>query len=150
MNFNNIGKMRKMIITIVCVIICCVILILFIINKYIVKPISIEREGVDKITIAINISSKEKTFTGNANISDDTDLTAVVEVLNNIKASKGNYSIYDLEGDSPSATVMIYNGKEKMNSIYFYYNILVYNEHYYKISISEYDKLIEVCKNYSE
>lgn len=57
----------------------------------------------------------------------------------------------DLEGVSPTAWVELSDGKgERLDSVYFYQNILLCESGYYKISMSEYDKLIQLCRDFSE
>ena len=70
--------------------------------------------------------------------------------MNDIKVMPGKYSVYDLEGESPSAWIVIYDGTKVVNSIDFYYNIVAYEDDYYKISISQYNKLIDLCRQYGD
>lgn len=113
-----------------------------------IKPIHLSNEKISKIFIAINISSDAISACGDATIEDEKAMKEVIGILNNVKVKLGKYSFHDLEGDSPSAWITIYDGTKEMDYIAFYYDIVTYNGNYYKISISQYDKLIDLCKQY--
>ncbi len=70
------------------------------------------------------MSSHDITVEGSATIDDKKEIKEAIGILNDIKVISGKYSVYDLEGESPSAWIMIYDGTKVVNSIYFYYNIV--------------------------
>lgn len=115
-----------------------------------IKPIHLSNRRISKIFIALQMSSRDITVEGSATIDDKKVIKEAIGILNDIKVIPGKYSIYDLEGESPSAWIMIYDGTKVVNSIYFYYNIVAYKDNFYKISISQYNKLINLCRQYGD
>lgn len=125
-----------------------VILCLGIISN--VKPIHLSNSRISKIFIALQMSTHDITVDGSATIDDKKEIEEAIGILNDIKVMPGKYSVYDLEGESPSAWIVIYDGTKVVNSIDFYYNIVAYEDDYYKISISQYNKLIDLCRKYGD
>ena len=139
---------RNVIVKIVIIILIIVIMV----NVVTIKPIRLSTKGVEEIFVAIMISTNRLTFDGEATISKQYDIKDVVRILNGIRAFRwGEYSVYDLEGDSPTAWIHIYDKEgDIVDSIYFYQNILSYGDRFYKINMSEYDRLMEICKKYGD
>ncbi len=129
-----------------------VFIIVIVANIVLTKPIHLSKEGVEKIFIAVMISTNELTFDGGAVVTKEYDVEKVVKTLNSIMAFRfGKYSRYDLEGDSPTAWIMLYDKEgEIIDSIYFYQNIISFNGKFYKMSMSEYDKLLKICNVYDD
>lgn len=122
-------------------------------NVVMTKPIHLSKEGVEKIFVAVTINTNELSFDGDAAVTKEYDVDEVVKTLNRIKAFRfGKYSVEDLEGDSPTAWVMLYDKEgEIIDSIDFYQNIIVCNGgKFYKMSMSQYDKLLKICNVYGE
>ena len=140
---------RKRIIKIALII---VIIIAIMVNMVTIKPIHLNTKGVEEIFVAVMIDTNRLTFDGEATVSKRRDIADVVKRLNNIKTFRwGRYSVYDLEGDSPTAWIDLFDQeREVVDSIYFYQNILSYGNKFYKISMSEYDCLLKICKEYGE
>ena len=140
---------RKRIIKIVVIII---IVIAIMVNMVTTKPVHVSAKGVEEIFVAVMISTNRLTFDGEATVTKRRDIEDVVKILNSIRAFRwGRYSVYDLEGDTPTAWINIYDGERQIaDSIYFYQNILSYGDEFYKISMSEYDDLLKICKDYGD
>lgn len=87
---------------------------------------------------------------GSVVIKDKNDIREVIKILKSINAYRGPYSIYDLEGDTPGAEVTIHliGDHGYGNIIGFSADILVDDGKFYKISMSEYDKLYKIKKKY--
>ncbi len=121
-------------------------------NKLFTTPIDLKPSEIGKIFIAVELTSTEEPLRGGATVTDNDNLKDVVNILNNIKVfKKGKYSLYDLEGESPTAWIHIYNkAGEVIDTIDIYYDILAYKVKYYKISMSEYNSLMEICQKYGE
>lgn len=140
---------KKRIIKIVVIII---IIIAIMVNMVTTKPIHLSTKGVQEVFVAVMISTNRLTFDGEATVTKQRDIEDVVKILNNIRAFRwGRYSVYDLEGDTPTAWINLFDReREIVNSIYFYQNILSYGDKFYKISMSEYDSLLKICKDYGD
>lgn len=103
---------------------------------------------------AASFVSKEyrRNYQEHGAITKKQDIEKAVKILNGIRTFRfGEYSVDDLEGASPTAWVELGDGKgERLDSVYFYQDILLCESGYYKISMSEYDKLIQLCRDFSE
>lgn len=139
---------RNVIVKIVIIILIIVIMV----NVVTIKPIRLSTKGVEEVHVGVGISTMELHFDGFAIVSEQSDIKDVVKILNGIRAYRwGEYSVYDLEGDSPTVMISIYDrGGEEIDSIYFYQNILSYGDKFYKVNMSEYDGLMEICKKYGD
>lgn len=129
-----------------------ILLIAIFINTVMTKPVHLSEDGAEKCFVAVVISTDRLKFDGHASITKKRDIKKAVKILNGIRAFRfGEYSVEDLEGDSPTAWVELSNGEgERLDSVLFYQDILLCERGYYKICMSEYDKLIQLCKDYSE
>lgn len=127
---------------------CTIVLLSYFFNMLFVHPIKLEKTEIKEINIGIEINTQMKSYSGNVLISKKDEVTQVVDVLNNIKAKKTNYSLYDIEGDSPTAWVQIYYCDGKIDIFNVYNNILVYKGKFYKMSLVEYNTLIKICERY--
>lgn len=130
--------------------ICLILICLGIKFIFDTKFLHISSEGIAKIFIGIEVHSRELACSASATISDKKEIQEIVDSLNHIRRLPGIYSVDDLGGESPSAWVMFYDKYEVINSIYFYYDIVVHDDNYYKIDLSEYDRLISLCKQYGD
>lgn len=111
----------------------------------------ISEDGVSEIFIGLTLSSTEISASGSATIESEQEIKKVVDILNSIRVKRGNYSVKDLEGHSPHARINFFDDEnEKINYIYFYYDIILYNGEYYGVNITQYKKLIGLCKKYGE
>lgn len=143
---------RKKIIKIIKKMVIIVFIIVIAVNIVLTKPIHLSKAGVKKIFVAVTINTNELIFDGKATVAKECDVEKVVKTLNNITAFRfGKYSRYDLEGDSPTAWVMLYDKEgEIIDSIDFYQNIIAFDGKFYKMSMSEYDKLLKICNVYDD
>lgn len=139
---------RKRLIQVVAIILILVIIV----NMVTTKPIRFSKEGVGKVYVAVVISTDRLTFDGEATVTKQRDIEDVVKTLNSIRAYRwGKYSVYDLEGDSPTAWATLCDRKgDEIDSITLYQDILTYGDEYYKINMSEYDKLLKICNDYGD
>ena len=137
---------RKWIIKIVGIILIIAVMV----NVVTAKPIHLSTEGIEEVFVAVMISTNRLTFDGEATVTKQRDIEDVVKTLNSIRAFRwGRYSVDDLEGDSPTAWINLFDReRDIVDSIYFYQNILSYGDKFYKISMSEYDSLLKICKEY--
>lgn len=125
------------------------LIIVIAINIVLTKPIHLSKTGVEKVFVAVTINTNELVFDGQATVTKKCDVEEVVKTLNNITAFRFGGSIDDLEGDSPTAWVMLYDKEgEIIDSVDFYQNIILFDSKYYKICMSEYDKLLKICNAY--
>ena len=134
-------------------IIIIVLIIVIVANIVMTKSIHLSKEGVEKIFVAVTINTNELIFDGKATVTKECDVEEVVKTLNRIKAFRfGKHSVDDLEGDSPTAWVMLYDKEgEIIDSINFYQNIISCNGgKFYYMSMSEYDKLLRICNGYDD
>ncbi len=129
-----------------------VLMVAILVNTVMTKPVHLSEDGVGKCFAAVVISTDRLTFDGHASITKKQDIEKAVKILNGIRAFRfGEYSVEDLEGDSPTAWVELSDGEgERLDSVYFYQDILLCESGYYRISMSEYDKLIQLCRDFSD
>ncbi len=141
---NRKKIIKKMVIIVLVIVIAA--------NIVLTKPIHLSKAGVEKVFVAVTISTNELVFDGQATVTKKCDVEEVIKTLNNITAFRfGKYSIYDLEGDSPTAWINLYDKEgEIVDSIYLYQNILSFNGKFYKMSMSEYKKLLKICDLYDD
>ena len=98
---------KKRIIKIVVIII---IIIAIMVNMVTTKPIHLSTKGVQEVFVAVMISTNRLTFDGEATVTKQRDIEDVVKILNNIRAFRwGRYSVYDLEGDTPTAWINLFD-----------------------------------------
>lgn len=112
------------------------------------KPINLSNRGISKIFVVLQVSSNSISVCADAEIMGKGNIKEAIDVLNNIKIIPEKCSVYDLEGESPSAWILLYDGKKEVEHIDIYYDIIKYDDKYYRISVSEYDELIELCRQY--
>lgn len=144
----KINKVKRIIIALVTT---ATFIVLAFIFCYKITPINLKQEEIRSISINIELSSPEKSISGMAEINNYNKIKDAIQVINSLKVSTEKNLDKKLGGDSPSAWMHTYDEKGyKIDSIYFYYDILRYNEEYYKVSISQYDKLAELCSKYGE
>mgnify|MGYP000214440883 CR=1 FL=1 len=143
---------RKKIIKLIKKMVIIVFIIVIAENIVLTQPIHLSKAVVEKVFVAVTINTNELVFDGKATVTKECDVEEVVKTLNNITAFRfGEYSRYDLEGDSPTAWVMLYDKEgEIIDSVDFYQNIILFNGKYYKMSMSEYDKLLKICNAYDD
>lgn len=127
------------------------IMIIILVNIATKKPVRLSTDGIEKIFVAVEINTDRLTYGGHATVTKQSDMEDVIKTLNGIRVFRlGNYSVDDLEGDSPTAWIMLYDSDgEVVDSVDFHQDILSYDG-FYKISMSEYDKLIKICNDYGE
>ncbi len=95
-------KNRMRIIKIVGIILIIVILV----NIVMTKPVHLSKDRVERCFVAVGISTDRLTFHGDASSTKKQDIEKAVKTLNGIRAFRfGEYSVEDLEGDSPTAWV---------------------------------------------
>lgn len=95
------------------------------------KPIHLSNKRITKFFIALQMSSHDIFVAGNATIDDEKAIKVAIGILNDIEVIPEKHFVYDLEGESPSAWIMIYDGTKVVNSIDFYYDIVAYNGNFY-------------------
>lgn len=146
MCFNNKFSRKKYVVFlgIASLVILCIVI------KCLIEPIHLSNKRISKIDIELQMSSLDLSVVGYATIDDEKAIKEAIGILNDIQVIPGKYSVYDLEGDSPSAEIMIYDGNKVVDSIGIYYDIVAYNGNFYKISISQYNKLIDLCRQYGD
>ena len=115
-----------------------------------VSPLCFDAEE----TYAVHIGLQYTGGIGEANITDRDGVREAVRTLNSIRAWRGNYSVYDLSGDSPSAMITVYESKNDTIGYDFHIidDIIVPEaDTFYKINYKKvHKKLAELCKKYGE
>lgn len=117
------------------------------------SPFHLKGNNIYKIGLSIEYSAEDQWISGHALVEDKNDIKQTVKILNKIKAYRGFYSIDDLPGESPSARVTIYESETDLigTTIMMYYDIIVSSDgKYYKINISEHNKIRNLCEKYGE
>ena len=112
-------------------------------------PINLLQEETHSMIIGIALSSPEKSIDGYAEITGNEEIKDCIQTINGLKVYSGKSLVID--GDSPSAWICVYDEKgDEIHSIYFYYDIVRYDDEEYNIDISQYDKLSKLCAKYGE
>jgi hypothetical protein len=125
---------------------CVFILVCYVGKQILFYPICLERRKIEKIFIGIEVSSQAKTYSGSITATGEQQIDDIVNTINKIRVFRKEYSIDDLEGESPTVWMLIYDKEGRvMDSIDIYYNILVYKGKFYKITMNEYDDIIQIC-----
>ena len=128
------------------IILLVIMFLFFIIVKMVIEPININEDEIEEVYIGC--------MEGRAHIINDEEIKDVVRVVNSIKAIKGDDTLVEyIGGDSPDASVNFYDGqKDDKHYIYFYGNLILYDDNYYKIiglSTVQYNKVKKLCEKYA-
>jgi len=115
-----------------------------------VSPLRFDAEE----TYAVSIGLQYTGGSGEAYIADRDGVREAVRTLNGIRAWRGFYSVEDLSGDSPSATITVYESKNDTMGYGFHIidDIIVPEaDTFYKINYKAvHKKLAELCRKYGE
>lgn len=116
-----------------------------------ITPIALYSENISEIYIGMHCMMTEKIIDGSASIKKKQDIENAVHVLNGIVARRGRYSLEDLGGEPPQASVSCYdqNGKE-IEEINFYDDFIMVDKTLYRIGNETYRKLGRLCEEYGE
>lgn len=115
------------------------------------KPmsLSVNQENIASISISVNSTIPKYEMLGSAKITDNEGIKDCIQKINSMKVYLKKD--YENESESPAALIKFYDEKRKeTDSIYFYYDIILYNQEFYKVDTSEYEKLFELCRKYGE
>ena len=117
------------------------------------SPISLNQEEVYSIFLSVNYSAYNKSMVGDAWITDKDEIKETISILNGIKAYRGFYSVDNLSGNSPSASIVIHESENDTieDSYEMYYDIIASDKgEFYKIKLSENDKIGQLCQKFGE
>lgn len=145
-NKTAIHRYFKIGIVLICIILFYKICIVF-------SPFHLRENNIYKIGLSIEYSAENQWISGHAIVENKNDIKEAVQILNKIKAYRGFYSIDDLPGESPSARVTVYKSETDLigTTIMIYYDIIATSDgKYYKIDLSEHNKISDLCKKYGE
>lgn len=114
-------------------------------------PIDLHSENISEIYIGMHCMMTEEIIDGRASIKKEENIENAVHALNRIVAKRGRYSMEELSGEPPQATITCYdhNGKQ-IEEINFYDNFVMVDKTLYKISKATYRKLSQLCEEYGE
>ncbi len=108
-------------------------------------PVELSIKDISKIDIVVDYGRYS------AYIENEKALLDVIETLNSIRGRSGGYTYKDLGGRTPISSVTIYDKKgEILDYMHFSYNIFGADGNFYKMSSSEHNKLVMLCKKYGD